>query len=187
MSLHWNEHVCSILTDVRINAIYLSEYHRNRFYKFKSFSKYFDLPILVISAISSSFAVGAQAYMNQGLISLVSCATGVIVTVITSVKLYLNINESMNLELKMSKEFYTLAIDINKVLSLPPEDRGENGINYLNKKYSHYTKLVENSNLLRRRFKEDKLTESSELHFNDSSSEESTSEESKEIEVVSKI
>ena len=93
--------VCNILTDVRINSIYLSEYHRNRFYKFKSFSKYFDLPILVISAVSSSFAVGAQPYLSQGVISLVSCATGVIVTVITSVKLYLNINESMNLELKM--------------------------------------------------------------------------------------
>ena len=82
MSLHWNEHVCTILQDVRINSIYLSEYHRNRFYKFKSFSKYFDLPVLVISALSSSFAVGAQPYLSQGHISLVSCATGVIVTVI---------------------------------------------------------------------------------------------------------
>ena len=102
--------MCNILTDVRINSIYLSEYHRNRFYKFKSFSKYFDLPILVISAVSSSFAVGAQPYLNQKLISLVSCATGVVVSVIVSVKLYLNINESMNLELKCSKEFYTLAM-----------------------------------------------------------------------------
>ena len=184
---NWNEHVCNILTDVRINSIYLSEYHRNRFYKFKSFSKYFDLPILVISAVSSSFAVGAQPYLSQGVISLVSCATGVVVSVIVSVKLYLNINESMNLELKCSKEFYTLAIDINRVLSLCPEDRGEDGINYLNKKYSLYTKLVENSNLLRRRFKEDRLTQANGLlHFDDSSTEESKGEK-KELELVSNI
>ena len=46
-------------------------------------------------------------------------------------KLYLNINESMNIELKMSKEFYTLATDIFRVLSLSAEDRSEDGINYL--------------------------------------------------------
>ena len=131
-NLHWNDHVCGILRDVRINSIYLSEYHRNRFYKFKSFSKYFDLPVLVISALSSSFAVGAQPYLTQGHISLVSCFTGVIVTVITSIKLYLNINDSMNSELAMSKAFYSLSIDINKVLSLSPEDRGTDGIQYLN-------------------------------------------------------
>ena len=34
---NWNDHVCKILTDVRINSVYLSEYHRNRFYKYKSF------------------------------------------------------------------------------------------------------------------------------------------------------
>ena len=72
----------------------------------------------------------------------------------------------MNSELAMSKSFYSLAIDINRVLCLAPEDRNEDGINYLNKKYLHYTKLVENSNLLRKRFKEDRLTnDNGMLHF----------------------
>jgi hypothetical protein len=83
----------------------------------------------------------------------------------------------MNLELKMSKEFYSLAIDINKVLSLAVEDRGESGIQYLNQRYAHYAKLVESSNLLRRRFREDRLTETNGMvHFGDSSSEESPRE-----------
>ena len=77
----------------------------------------------------------------------------------------------------MSKEFYTLSTEIYKVLSLAPEDRGEDGIQYLNKKYSHYTKLVKNSNLLKQRFKEDKLTPThGELHFGDSSSDDSPQE-----------
>ena len=131
--------------------------------------------------------MGAKPYLQQGIISLVSSATGLFVTIITSVKLYLNINESMNIELKMSKEFYTLATDVYRVLSLSPEDRNEDGINYLNKKFSLYTKLVENSNLLRRRFKEDRLTPVGEmLHFDDSSTEDSK-EENKEIEIVSNI
>ena len=87
----------------------------------------------------------------------------------------------------MSKEFYTLATDIYRILSLFPEDRNEDGINYLNKKYSQYTKLVENSNLLRRRFKEDRLTPVDGLiHFDDTSTDDSK-EENKEIEMVSNI
>ena len=97
--MDWNENVVSLLGDVRVNAVFLSEYHRNRFYNFKSFSKYFDLPILIISALSSSFAVGAQPYLSQSLISIVSCGAGVLVTLISSLRLYLNINESMNLRL----------------------------------------------------------------------------------------
>ena len=63
----------------------------------------------------------------------------------------------MKLENDMSKQFYTLAIDIYKVLSLNPEERGESGLSYLHKKYSQYSKLVESSNLLKSRFKTDQL------------------------------
>jgi hypothetical protein len=187
---HWNEYVVNLLSDVRVNSIYLSEYHRGRFYKFKSVSKYFDLPVLFLSTVSASFSVGATPYIsNQNHISLVSCATATVVTILTSIKLYLDLPNTINLELKMSKEFYTLSTEIYKVLSLAPEDRGEDGIQYLNKKYSHYTKLVENSNLLKQRFKEDKLTPThGELHFGDSSSDDSPQETNEtNVEVVSNI
>lgn len=171
---HWNDHVVKLLSDVRLNSIYLADYHRVRFYRFKGISKYFDLPVLFLSTVSASFSVGSQNYLNQNHISLVSCATATLVTILTSIKLYLDLPNSINLELKMSKDFYTLSTEIYKVLSLSQEDRGEDGIQYLNKKYSHYTKLVENSNLLRSRFKEDKLTPSNgELHFGDTSTDSS--------------
>ena len=189
---HWNEYVINLLSDVRVNSIYLSEYHRSRFYRFKSISKYFDLPVLFLSTVSASFSVGSQNYLNQNHISLVSCATATIVTILTSIKLYLDLPNTINLELKMSKEFYTLSTEIYKVLSLAPEDRGEDGIQYLNKKYSHYTKLVENSNLLKQRFREDKLTPThGQIHFGDSSSDESPRETNDltetNLEVVSNI
>jgi hypothetical protein len=65
----------------------------------------------------------------------------------------------MELELKQSKEFYSLAIDLYKMLHLNIEHRGEEGVSYLNKKYSMYTKLSEASILLRRKLKVDVLIE----------------------------
>lgn len=153
----WNDETIELLERLRRNAVHLSEHHRKRFYHFKGFSKYFDLPVLILSAVGASVSVGMQPYVDQAIISLFSCVVGLIVSVITSVKLYLNISDSMSNELKMSKEFYTMGIDIFKTLMLNPRDRGVAGIEYLNTKYNTYSKLVEESNLLKRKFRNDHL------------------------------
>ena len=102
--------------------------------------------------------MGANNFIgSQDTINLIGCGFNTCITLISSIKLYLNINENMKLENDMSKEFYSLAIDIYKTLSLNPEERGESGLSYLHKKYNQYTKLVESSNLLKSRFKTDQL------------------------------
>lgn len=150
MSCHLNDYVMNLLTNIRINSIYLSEYHDNRFFTFKLFSKYFDLSILILSAFISSFSMGAYPYLSHNFISPVSCFSGISICIITSVKLYLNNN--IKSEMKLSKDFYTISNDIFRILTFDTENRKENGINYLKKNYNVYTKLVEKSNLLRKRF-----------------------------------
>jgi hypothetical protein len=78
--------------------------------------------------------------------------------IIGAIELYMGIQSSMELELKQSKEFYSLAIDLYKTLRLKPENRGEDGKDYLNKKYGVYSKLCEASNLLKRKLTVDLLT-----------------------------
>jgi len=153
----WNEETILLLEKLRRNSIYLSEYHRNRFYHFKSFSKYFDLPVLILSSIGASASIGLQPYLPQPTISVISCIVGLIVSIITSIKLYLNISDVMTNELKMSKDFYSLAIEVYRVLSMNPRDRTMGAVEYMNSSYSHYTKLMESSNLLKKKFLKDEL------------------------------
>ena len=70
------------------------------------------------------------------------------VGIINSIELFLQIQENLELELKNAKDFYTLAVDIIKVLDLNREHRGINGINYLESKYNTYIKLIEGGNLV---------------------------------------
>jgi hypothetical protein len=155
----WTTEVEELLEKLRINCVNLSEYHRKRYYHFKGYGKYFRLPLIILASINSTASVGLQPLMEQQIISGITCLIGMLMGIIGSVELYLGIQGSMELELKQSKEFYTLSIDLFKMLSLRRENRSEEGKDFLNKRYSDYIKLCEASNLLRRKLLIDTLTE----------------------------
>jgi len=158
MSDSWNNEIEDLLEKIRINSINLSEYHRNQFYHWKSYGKYFRIPVIILASINSTASVGLQKFVNQKWISLLSCGIGMVIGIMGSIELYLSIQSSMDLEFKQSKEFYSLAIDIYKMLHLKRVDRTEDGKEYLNSKFSYYVKLVEASDLLHKKMKVDVLT-----------------------------
>lgn len=146
-----------ILENIRINSVNLANYHRGRFYHFKSFGKYFRIPIIVLSSITASASVGLQPVLDQGVISGLTCLLGFGIAVISSVEMYLGIQPSMDAELALSRDYYTLAIDIYKCLTLSRENRTEEPRSYLDKKYSDYKGLREASTLLKHRMTIDLL------------------------------
>lgn len=167
----WDNQTISILEKIRQNCVLLSDKHKNKFYLYKSYSNYFDMPILVLSSLSSPLSVGAQPYLGQDMISVIVCGVGIIIAIITSIKLYLNVADTIERENKVSREFYILAVDIFKTISLPQEKRGSDCISYFNSKYSEYIKLLESSTLLKKRFKQDQLVCLPDgLYFSDESS-----------------
>jgi hypothetical protein len=95
--------------------------------------------------------------LDQGIISGLTCLLGFGIAVISSVEMYLGIQPSMDAELALSRDYYTLAIDIYKCLTLSRENRTEEPRSYLDKKYSDYKGLREASTLLKRRMTIDLL------------------------------
>ena len=174
--MDWSEEQESILEKIRINCIVLAETHRRNFYEYKSLSKVFDIPIIVISTLSASFSVGSQEYLPQHLISTTTCSISMLVAILSSIKLYLHLEENLKLESELSKQFNLLSLDIFKILHLNKTDRSIDGIIYLNKKYTNYCHLIEQSNLLRKRMKKDELEELTNIrqYFSDSDSSNST-------------
>jgi hypothetical protein len=155
----WNncQDVELILDNLRINAVNLADYHRKRFYHFKSFGKYFRIPIIVLSSITASASVGLQPVIRQEIISGITCVLGFGVAVISSIEMYLGIQSAMDTEIALSRDYYSLAIDIFKCLNLSREHRTEEPKSYLDKKYSEYKALRETSSLLKRRLNVDLL------------------------------
>jgi len=153
----WTEDICETLENLRINCIILSESHKTNYYYYKSFLKYFRLPLIVISSLNSVCSIGLQEFIDQKYVSLLNCGLSLITAIISSIELYLGIQKSMENELFVSKNYQILAYDIFKTLSIDQKFRSENGNTYLEKRFNEYIKLLENSKLLRNKNSIDKF------------------------------
>ena len=99
-----------------------------------------------------------------------------VITILSSIKLYLNISDNLQNESDMARKFYVLSLEIYKIVNLPDENKGINSTEFLNTKYNTYIKLYEESNLLKRRCKKDVLAKMDEsLLLNDNKSDSSSS------------
>ena len=149
--------VDSLLDKIRLNCVSLTNRHINNHLYYKNASKYFEIPTIILSVFSGSFSVGADPFLQQELVSVVGCSISMIITILTSIKLYMKITENSTQEQELAISFKSLALDIFKTLSLPEQDRGIDGLVYLNKVYGKYINLVENSAILNSMNKHDQL------------------------------
>lgn len=151
MNNDWSEDIEKILDQIRINCVILSKQHKKRYFYLRSILQYFRLPVIIISGINSIISVGLQPYLNQETISMMTCLLALACSVIGSIELYLAVQKSMENELIASKDYYILSIDLHKTLTLSHDHRPIPAKEYLEKKYSEYVKMFENSNLLAKR------------------------------------
>jgi hypothetical protein len=145
-----------ILENIRINSILLSKEHKKAYIVLKDTLKYYRLPVIIISALNSVISIGAQPFLKQVYISLCNCLLALICGLIGSIELFFGVNNQMEIELSVSKDFYILATDIYKMLSLKLDNRQINGKAFLDDCYSRYIKLIETSGTLKSKI-EDQL------------------------------
>jgi hypothetical protein len=145
----WDGQLIDFLENIRRKSAKLSVKHTNKFFYYKSCSNFFDIPIIVMSVIVSSFGVGTGDFLEQSIISIVSCSVSMIVAILSSIKLYLNISTNTSNELDISKEFHLLSLDIQKTLSLPTELRKIEQLDFLNKTYDTFIVMLQKSSLIK--------------------------------------
>ena len=155
----YSDNVCAILEKLRINSTNLHKYHQQRFHHFKSYSKWFRLPIILLSVVSASAAVGLENLdiVEQRVISGITCIISLLIAMLSAVEMHLNIHDKIEDAIKFSKAFYSLSTDIYMTLRLQPSERAVRGGDYLGKVFSDYTKMVESSEVMRRGLKYDML------------------------------
>jgi hypothetical protein len=152
----WSKDIVDVLQKIRKNSYSLHRKHTKRYIEYKALSRYFDLPVIVLSVFSSSFS--SLNVIDDRNKNLITTSISMFIAVLTSIKLYLNLNNTINDENSLSKDYYILSIDIYKILNLDEENRNCDAEQFLNESYSKYVKLTEQSTILYKNIKRDELT-----------------------------
>jgi hypothetical protein len=88
--------------------------------------------------------------MPQQQVSVINCLISLVCGIIVSVELYLQIEKAMSVEYDVSKSYYLLSIEIQRFLLTNRANRTIDCQPFLDKSYNQYTKLFENSRLLKK-------------------------------------
>ena len=154
--MEWTDDIDTVLNNIRINCVILSNLHKQRYFELQSSLKYYRMPVIILNGINSIFAVGLQPYIYQGTISLTNSLIALTCGIIGSIELYLGIQKRLENDMISQRDYYLLGIDIFKTLSLDKANRPVPAKDYLEKSYNIYTKLIESSSTLAK-VKGDKL------------------------------
>jgi hypothetical protein len=154
----WSDDIEYVLDSIRHNAAVMSDYHKKNYAYYSGQLKYYKIPVIIISGLNSVTAVGLQPYVAQQHISVTNCLLALLCGIIGSIELFLGISAGAEAELKASKEFYLLSIDIYMTLSLDRQRRPM-AKTYLDHKYSEYADLFRGSALIQNKKLTDKLSD----------------------------
>jgi len=143
----WTEDLDALLEKIRLNATEMTHYHAERYINMRSYLKWFRIPTIFMATLGIFTSQGLSEYLEQRWVNLINTGLAIATGLINSIELFLGVQRSMETELSASKEFYVLSTDIYKMLSLATSNRMVSGKSFLDDKYSHYIKLVQNSSL----------------------------------------
>jgi len=146
----WNNSIENILQNIRVNCVLLSRLHKQRYFLLKSRLVWYRIPLIILNGFNSIISIGLQPYANQGVISITTSLISLTCGIVGSVELFFSIQKRMENDMISQRDYYLLAIDIFKTLSLDREIRPLPAKDFLEKSYNTYTKLIESSSILAR-------------------------------------
>jgi hypothetical protein len=138
----WNNDQEIVLEGIRENALQMKRSNTKLYLSLKGQLARYKIPIIIISALNSVFSVGAERYLPQHYISGISCLLSLVVGIIGSLQMYLQIEGNMEICLVSSRDYYNLAIEIYKTLTLERQHRQNNGKEYLEEVYNRYVAIT---------------------------------------------
>jgi len=147
-TMDWNNSIEQVLQNIRANCVILSKLHKNRYFLLKSRLVWYRIPLIILNGFNSIISIGLQPYADQGTISITTSLISLTCGIVGSIELFFSIQKSMESDMISQRDYYLLAIDIFKTLSLDRSIRPLPAKDFLEKSYNTYTKLIESSSIL---------------------------------------
>ena len=141
----WTDDQEEVLRNISHNAGLMSEHHKDKYTELVTSLSYYKIPIILLSSLNGIFSVGLTTYIDQKVVSTITCLISFLVSSISSVELFLSIQRRSDQELISYKQFYALSVKINTTLVLHKNHRQGDGDTFLTQVLGEYNSLFESA------------------------------------------
>ena len=143
----WNENEEEYLKKLHYQCIEFFKFWNQKFLYYEKKNKYFNIPILIISASNSLFAITLTNWIDQKYVSIINAVLSVMTAIIGSIQLFLKINEKMGSPYIVSIKFHKLSLKISKEMSILREKRICDGKTFLNEIFNEFNDIIEKAGI----------------------------------------
>ena len=141
----WTDDQEEVLKSISHNSGLMSEHHKDKYKELVASLSYYKIPIILLSSLNGIFSVGLTVYIDQKVVSTITCLISFLVSSISSVELFLSIQRRSDQELISYKQFYALSVKINTTLLLDKIRRQGDGDTFLTQVLGEYNSLFESA------------------------------------------
>ena len=146
---HIDEQLYLEKLEQQCNAYY--EHHNKDYMYYKSLAQWFNIPILITSAVNALTAVALNSFVAQEYVSIINAILSAATGTVGSIQLYMKINEKMTSALRASILMKRLALKISRELAIEFEHRSTEGKTFINDCFSEFNTALENGNPMERK------------------------------------
>lgn len=149
----WDEREEQYLRKLNLQCLNMYHYYNKQYLKLNEISKKFNIPIMILSAINSLLALTLASFINQQYTSIINAILSATVGILSSILLFLKINEKINISFLLSSKMNILALKISKELNISRSTRTIDGAIFLNECYNEYIQIIDKSYPLNQKIK----------------------------------
>ena len=139
----WTDDIEDVLKNILSNCNELQRRHKSLYLYYQSSLKYFQVPLIILASINSVLAVSLANYISQSKTSLVNCVFSLVCACISSIQMFLKVDEKMKQELSAYYNFKLLALKIGATLKLEPRHRDGEGGKFLDECLNEYKSFLQ--------------------------------------------
>jgi hypothetical protein len=141
----WSDDIESILENISYNCGILS-LHYQMAYESNSYRlHFFKIPTIFLSGLNGLSALVLSVYIGQQYTSLTNALVSWLISLLTSIEIYLSFEKSKDANNKSYKNYRLLNIKIQSVLKLTPKNRSMDGMTFYLQIINEYSSLFETS------------------------------------------
>lgn len=138
----------ALLDMIRLNSINYSDYHNQKYHRYKYLYYYCQVPIIILSACSAFISSATQQYLSQSTITIITTSVSLCIGIITSLNMFFNVQGNTEAERIAHKKYYMLSVEIMHMLYLQKGKRDVDLNLFVNQKLQDYLRINASSGVI---------------------------------------